>query len=309
MSMSHGAPVRTTAIAGSILAIVLTACSGGGSPAPATGSPGPSVSTGPSASPSDAPTPTPAATKAAVLLQIASEGGFINPSASLAALPTVLVYEDGRILTQAAPPQDNPDPLMPRVSVRYVGPAGSAAILAAIQAAGLDKPSTEDPGVSADSGVSVFSVTAGGSVVATRFAANGPGPGLPGGGGGSPERTAAFDLLNRLLDETDTWGSPAEPVTIYKPLGYRVFVAPAGAADPGAPAPVAWPLAAGLAAFGTPAVPDRGVTGLRSGVALGADASTLGPVFDAAVAGTTFTAGGTTYLIWVRPLLPHELPG
>lgn len=306
MSTSPGAPIRATAIAGSILALVLTACTGGGSPAPATGSPGPTASAGPTASPEATATP---AAKAEVLLQVSSEGGFINPSASLAALPTVVVYADGRILTQAAPPQDNPDPLLARVSVRDLGSAGAAAILAAIQAAGLDKPSTEDPGVSADSGVSVFAVTAGGSVVTTRFAANGPGPGLPGGGGGSPERAAAFDLLSRLLDTTDAWGGPATAETAYAPLGYRVFVAPIAAPDPGAPAPVAWPLAAGLADFGTPAVPDRGVTGLRSGVVLGADAATLGPVLDAAVAGTTFTAGAVTYMAWVRPLLPHELPG
>lgn len=307
MSTSPGAPIRATAIAGSILALVLTACSGGGSPAPATGSPGPSASSGPSASPDATSTP---AAKAVVLLQVSSEGGFINPSASLAALPTVVVYADGRVLTQAAPPQDNPDPLLPRVSVRDLGSTGAAAIFAAIQAAGLDKPSTEDPGVSADSGVSVFAVAADGAVVTTRFAANGPGPGLPGGGGGgSPERTAAFDLLNRLLDTTDAWGGPAAPESAYAPLGYRVFVAPGAAPDPGAPASVAWPLAAGLADFGTPAVPDRGVTGLRSGVVLGPDAVTLGPVLDAAVAGTTFTSGGATFMAWIRPLLPHELPG
>lgn len=294
---------RALVASGAVLAVILAACAGGGSPAPATGSPGPT------AAPSESPTTAPPTTEPiALILEVTSEGGFINPSARLAALPTVVVYSDGRVLTPAAPSTTNPDPLLPRVSIRDLGPGGVAAIQAAIQAAGLDKPTTEDPGISADSGVSVFAVNSGGSVTTTRFASSGGGPGLPGGGGGGPERAAAFDLLNRLFDTTDAWGGSAAAETVYQALGYRVFAAPV-AADPSAPAPISWPLTESLADIGTPTVPDRGVTGLRSGVVLGSDATTLGPVLDAAVAGTTFTSGGGTFTVWVRPLLPHELPG
>ena len=304
MFISRTGRWRMLAASGAVLSLILSACAGGGSPAPATGSLGPTVA--PTGSPTAAP---PSTEPIAVLLQITSEGGFINPSAQLAALPTVVVYSDGRVLTPAAPSTSNPDPLLPRVSIRDLGPGGAAAILAAIQAAGLDKPATEDPGINADSGVTVFAVTSGGSVTTTRYAASGGGPGLPGGGGGGgPQKTAAFDLLNRLLDTTDGWGGTAPAETVYQPLGYRVFAAPAAATDPSAPAPVAWPLAESLADIGTPTVPDRGVTGLRSGVVLGADAAALGPVLDAAVAGTTFTSGGAPFTVWVRPLLPHELP-
>ncbi|MEO8470020.1 MAG: hypothetical protein ABI573_10185 [Chloroflexota bacterium] len=303
MFISRTSRWRTLAASGALLSLILAACAGGGSPAPATGSPGPTVA--PTSTPTTAP---PSTEPIAVLLQVTSEGGFINPSSQLAALPTVVVYSDGRVLTRAASPTSNPDPLLPRVSIRDLGPTGAAAILAAIQAAALDKPSTEDPGISADSGVTVFAVTSGGSVTTTRYAASGGGPGLPGGGGGGPGKTAAFDLLNRLLDTTDAWGGTAPAETVYQPLGYRVFAA-AAAADPSAPAPVAWPLTESLADIGTPTVPDRGVAGLRSGVVLGADAATLGPVLDAAAAGTTFTSSGTTFTVWVRPLLPHELPG
>ena len=166
--------------------------------------------------------------------------------------------------------------------------------------------------------MTVFTVTvADGAPTITRFAAGGPGggpggPGLPGvGGGDNPERTAAFNLLDQLLDTTNTWGAAAAPESTYAPLGYRVFTAPGAPVGDGStevPA-VAWPLATGLADFGTPAVPDRGVTGLRSGVVTGADAQALASAGTSATTSTPFTSGGASFTLWVRVLLPHELPG
>jgi hypothetical protein len=87
-----------------------------------------------------------------------------------------------------------------------------------------------------------------------------------------------------------------------------MFIAPTSAQpDPSAgPTPVRWPLATPLDTFGTPAVPDRGIAGLRQGVALDADADTLTPVFQAATTLTTFTSAGKLYTLYVRPLLPDE---
>jgi len=56
-------------------------------------------------------------------------------------------------------------------------------------------------------------------------------------------------------------------------------------------APVAWPLATSLDAFGTATVPDRGIAGLRQGVALGDDAAMLAPLFKAATTATPERAG------------------
>src|SRR4051812_24474190 len=141
---------RRRLAAGLLLPLILVACGGttaspsasvaaSGPPASASGSPStaPSPSNAPSVSPSASPS------KAAdLILEVASEGGFINPTANLAALPTVVVYRDGRILTVGVPPADLTDPLLPRVSVRDVGTTGADAIEAAIVAAGLDKPQT-----------------------------------------------------------------------------------------------------------------------------------------------------------------------
>ncbi len=303
MSTSPGPVRRILASVGLALPLVLAGCGSTGSLTP--------TSSPPAASPAATPTAGPTAAGLLIVLEVTSEGGFINPVSSIAALPTVVVYSDGRILTQGSPPADLPDALLPRVSVRDVGPDGVAEIQGEIAAAGLDRPQTGDPGVAADSGTSVFAVGSEGAVVTTRFAASGPGgpggPGIP-GGGDNPERTAAFALLDRLLDPSDPWGAASAPETVYSPLGYRVFVAP-GAPAGDASSTVAWPLAGDLAAFGSPAVPDLGVAGLRSGVVLGGDAAALAPDLDAATSETSFTSGGAAYTLYARPLLPHELPG
>jgi hypothetical protein len=196
--------------------------------------------------------------------------------------------------------------------VTDVGPSGAQAIVAAIRAAGLDKPFTGDPGVgNPDSGTTVFAVTLDGVTETTRLHLGGGGPGLPGGLGGSPDpaRDAAQHLLERLHDQAETWGSTPK-TSILVPTAYRVFVAPgAPAGDGSTSAPsVAWPLATPLDSFGVPAVPDRGITGLRQGAVFGADAATLTPVLQAATQLTAFSSGGKLYTLYVRPLLPDEVP-
>jgi hypothetical protein len=252
---------------------------------------------------------------AQLILQVTSEGGFIMPSANLNSVPAVSVYADGRILVPGPTPAIYPGPLVPPIIVRDLGPAGAAAIVAAIRAAGLDH---EGPGggIPGDTGVTIFTVNLDGKPVVTRFALGGGpggpgGPGAPGGNGEDPALAAALDLLTKLSDPTETWGQPASQETPYLPTGYRIFVAPgAPIADASVrQVPMAWPLTPGLDAFGAPAVPDRGIPGLRLGVALGADAAVLAPVFNAATSVTPFTSDGQSYTLYVRPLLPDELTG
>jgi hypothetical protein len=242
---------------------------------------------------------------------VTSEGGFINPVATLNALPLVEVFADGRILTPAPVPAIAPGPLLPVENVRDVGDAGATAIVAAIKAAGLDRESGSTAGVPGDSGTDVFSVTLDGTTVENRISGNGPGVGRPGGLGGSadPGQAAALDLLDRLLDPSEMWQKTPATISLYAPTGYRVFAAPvAPQGNPSTPQkPVAWPLSTPLSSFGVPATPDRGVQGLRQGAVVGADAQTLGPILGAATSETGFTSGGQTWTLYVRPLLPDEL--
>jgi len=264
----------------------------------------PGASPSPSPTPSAAPSPSPAA--AVLLIKISSEGGFIGPTATLSALPTVVVYSDGRIFTPGAVPAIYPGPLVQGVSVRNVGPVGARAILDAIRTAALDKPGGGDPGVSADVGTTVFAVVIDGQATTTRFGGMGGGPGRP--GGGNPASAAALDLLTRLTDPTETWGSASAGDTAYVPSAFRIFVVPGGpVADPSAPqATLAWPLNTSLDAFGIPAVPDRGISGLRTGIVSGADAAALAPFLRTATTLTPVTSEGQTYTLYVRPLLPAE---
>ena len=301
-------PSRFLSVA--VAAVLAAACAATTSPAP----PSPSLPPGAVASASLVPSSDPSAPPASLLLKVTSEGGFINPVATLAALPIVTVYADGKIMTPAPIPASDPGPLLAGLNVRDVGPEGARKILAAIRTVGLDKPATAGPGIPGDAGTDVFTIVIDDVATTSRFSGGGPGgPGVVGGvvgagGSGDPERAAAIDLLNRLLDPAETWGATSAPEAAYTPSGYRIFVAPASAQpDPSAgPTPVRWPLAKTLDAFGTPAVPDRGIAGLRQGVALGADADTLTPVFQAATTLITFTSAGKSYTLYVRPLLPDE---
>jgi hypothetical protein len=286
-----------------LIGAFLAACGTGPGPSP-TGAP----PTG--APPTTVPSPTQAAVQ--LLLRVTSEGGFIGPSATLATIPAVSVYADGRILTPGPVDAIYPGPLLSPVAVKNVGPAGARAIIAAIRAAGLDKDAAGGGIGNPDAATTVFAVTVDGKTITTRFHLGG-GPGGPGGpGAGSPDPSvaAADGLLARLQDPAETWGATKPITSTLTPTAYRIFVAPGAPVGDGstaAPA-VVWPLATPLDQFGAPAVPDRGITGLRQGAVFGADAATLGPVLAAANALTGFSSGGNLYTLFVRPLLPDEVP-
>jgi len=206
-----------------------------------------------------------------------------------------------------------PGPLLIPVQVRDVGPAGAQAIVTAIRAAGLDKPRADTGGgIPADTGTTVFQVQVDATAVTTRLVLGGGLPGHPGGGDASPdpEVAAAADLLTKLNDSNETWGAASAPTTTLQPTAFRIYVAPgAPPSDPStAQAPVVWPLSTPLASFGVPATPDRGIAGLRQGAVLGADAQTLLPILNQATVLTPFSSGGHLYTLYVRLLLPDEVP-
>ncbi len=276
----------------------------------------PSASPPSTAAPSPtAPASTPGASPVAgsgFLIEVTGEGGFINPVVTLSAVPQVVVDDDGRMFTPGAMPDGGDQPLIPPIDVRDVGPTGAAAIADSIRAAGLDhaQPAT---GVAADAGVTVFKVMFNGIATVNRFAPTaGPGqPGLPGvRGSGAPDAAAeaAFALLARLTDPSETWGAAASAPSPYRPSAYRVYTAP-GVTPSGAgsvvPAP-GWPLATTLDAFGVPAVSDVGLEGLRSGIVQGSDAAALDAALGPVAADTEVTSAGRLWQLWVRPLLPSE---
>lgn len=251
----------------------------------------------PTVSPVVTPAPTETPAPAALLLEVTQEGGFIAPSAHLSQLPQVVVDTAGNIYTPRVA-ESTVGSLIPPVAVRNVGSAGAAQILAAMKAAGLDKEGSS--GVAGDAGVTVFTAEIDGQEVVTRVAQEGPaGPGHP---GASPQ--PALDLLNRLLDPEETWGATNVTAAPYTPAAYKVYVAPAPA---GSTPTVTWPLSPVLSEFGSPATPNFGVDGLRTGVVTGANASTLATNLGAVASGTFASSDGSPYQVWIRPLLPPEI--
>ena len=312
MSPSPAGPVRAAAAAAAML-LLAAACGGSAVTLAPTGAPTPAATPAPTAPPTAVPTATPVP-PAARLFEVSSSGGFINPAASIGAMPTLVVDTDGKIYT-AGVAADGSSPLVPLVTVRDTGAAGAAAILAAIKTAGLDKEGAGG-GVVADTGATVFTFTINGVEVVNQVAGGmGPGgPGKPGGGVGGPGASgapgaAAMDLLSRLQDPAVSWGAPtAAPATTYAPTAYRVFLAPFDASLASLPfTPIPWPLATAPDAFGSPAAADHGVTGLRSGVVMGADAAVFAKAVAGAQQGTSFSVGKTIWQTWIRPLLPDEL--
>ncbi|HEY3522627.1 MAG TPA: hypothetical protein VGK63_02895 [Candidatus Limnocylindrales bacterium] len=265
----------------------------------------------PSDSPSPTPEPIPSDGHASLVIRVDNEGGFIAPTATLSTLPVVAVFDDGRILQPAPVPAIYPGPLVPPLNVRDVGRAGVAAIRAAVATAGLGETSSATPGPGLpDAGTVVFRAVVDGREVVNRFAGPLGGPsGSSGSAGAEARRTAAFGLLDRLTDPGESWGAPPTTETPYDPAGFRVFAVPGAPPDRSLPqTSVAWPLATKLAELGEPVTPDRGIDGLRSGDVVGSDADRLKAVFGAANSLTPFTSDGRTWTLYVRPLLPDEVP-
>ena len=57
-----------------------------------------------------------------VIFRVSWEGGFVTPETLLARLPTVVVYADGRVITQGPVPMIYPGPFMPNLQERTLSP-------------------------------------------------------------------------------------------------------------------------------------------------------------------------------------------
>ena len=57
-----------------------------------------------------------------VIFRVSWEGGFVTPETLLARLPAVVVYADGRVITQGPIPMIYPGPFMPNLQERTLSP-------------------------------------------------------------------------------------------------------------------------------------------------------------------------------------------
>jgi hypothetical protein len=259
---------------------------------------------GDTASPADAPAPRDPDT---VALRIDHTGGFLTPGDSIARLPIVTIYGDGRAIFQGPVPAIYPGPALPNVQVINISAADVDKLVARAADAGVG--TAEDLGQPpiADAPSTRFTVdTEGGPVTTEVYALSESGTDTDSGLSADQvaARTKLRELLTAVSDLPGTLGLKAGSEQPYKPAALAAIATPYVAPDRatvGQEQPeVAWP---GPALPGTPAG-----KGLETGCVTvsGADTAKVLAAADKANAATPWTSGGRKWTVNLRPLLPDE---
>lgn len=258
------------------------------------------------------PSPTPVATPpagATFLLRITTVQA-LPPGATFGWLPQLVITTDGRVLQGGVVPAIFPGPLVQPIVARQLSAVGWARIVDGARAAGLLTGASDFTGGQMPPGSAatrleivadgrVFSLTGDPSRSIQCIRA----PCIP--PPGTPEAFGGF--VTAISDPAAYVGaSELGPDQPYVPDGYAVLVGPVPD-DQGVPQPpMAWPLAAGLIAFGKPLA--DGSDG-RCGLLTGLDAAALQAPFAAARQTTTWRdpVDGSLHGLIVRPLLPGDV--
>lgn len=261
------------------------------------GAPSPSVSPTPSATatlPTLAPSPTAGADLAVV--RIEQSGGMLPPWETVNWLPSVVLYADGRLITQGAMIDIYPAPALPSLQIAQLTPAGVAQVLQAALDSGLYGPDRDIGEQMLDAGATLFTITTADGRHVTRL--HGPSQ--------DPAVAAALRFQEALTLPRERF--PGAVVGDDRPFEadrLQIVSVPMTAdetPDPVLVSEVAWPLAP-LAGFGALIEPGQEY---RCGVVEGDDLDELWPVAHAANQLTLFESEGETYQLRLRPLLPAE---
>jgi len=237
----------------------------------------------------------------AAVLVIETGGGFTTPEWSFRTLPTLAVYADGRAVSLGAQIMIYPGAALPPLFVAPLDDEGLAGVVDAARRAGLDTADVDygSPPV-ADVPATVVTVVIDGVTYVHRIEALGfdDDPSL------TPEQQAARIAVGEFIAATSDLRSlvgaehvgPDEP---YVAERFRLWVRPAAEADVGTdggiePTVVPWTVD-GVTLAVSPCLPVEGVEAQQVGALL-AEANEL----------TRFAAGGQTWAVTARPVLPHE---
>jgi hypothetical protein len=277
--------------AAAVSLIVLSACAGT-TATPADGSAG-TGSSGPVAG--EAP-----------VLQVRQMGGFAPSSTRVTRLPTVSVYDDGRVMTQGPQLDIYPGPALPGLQVQRIDPAAVDTLIDKAVAAGVKSGADLGRPPVADAPTTRFTVVTKAGTQTVDVIALAEAVADQGGMTAAQKagRAKLATLLNELTDLPATLGSAgaaaAEP---YVPTALAAvahpFVANDDPALSGQPA-LPWP---------GPALPGQSLgAGLELGcVTVTGDqlARVLAAVRQANTA-TAWASGGKQWSVTFRPLLPEE---
>ena len=260
----------------------------------------------PSQSPSSSPDPVDPNTP---VFRVAWEGGFVSPEMLLGRLPIVVVYADGRVITQGPVPAIYPGPLMPNLQERTISAAALERLIELAREKNLLRTVHYDyPGI-ADAPDTVLEIELdGASYRISAYAL----------------AEVALDLPNSDLDQAEIDGRAAlrefiDAVTsipasdfvdeehAYAFDGIRIYAGKAVVVPdselPGEQPAVDWPLE-DLATAGEPVA--NSPLDIRCQVVDGEDLAEVLPLLQAANSLQTFRSGDGLYSLIVAPLYPGQ---
>lgn len=291
-----------TLAAAATLAVMLAACARLGFP--------------PSSTP---PTPVPHPGGDALVLRVATGGGFVPAEYVFSALPGFTLTGDGRVIMTGAQIEIYPGPALPALNVRRLTEEGIQLVLGEVLGSGRFAADADWLGANsfvADAPDTVFTVHADGREVQVRVYALGildPEQGGDWPRVSSEERAVHRDLLalsDRLMTldawlPATAWADPAwQPFTAE---AVRLLVRNVDGESPNPDGPpsqeLPWPVADDPATFGAAVA---WADGARCGVVAGPDAAAWYEALSAANQLTRWTRDGHRFAVTIRPLLPDE---
>ncbi len=265
------------------------------------------VGAAPSGSPSDKPTD-----PDRIVFRVSWDGGFVTPETLLGRLPMIVVYADGRVVTQGPQLLIYPGPLMPNLVEHKLSPSALDRLIALARDKDLLKTIHYDyPGI-ADAADTVLELNIDGKSyrVSAYALAEASDLEIPTGDVAlDPEAVKGRAALREFIDALTSLPE-SDFVDDEHPLdltAVRIYAAKAVIVPdselPGEQPAVAWPLE-DLATAGE-AVENSPID-VRCQVIEGDDLETVLPLLEAANSLQTFESEGELYSFTVRPLLPGE---
>jgi hypothetical protein len=236
----------------------------------------------------------------ALVVRVATGGGFVPSTSRLAEIPELAVYGDGRAIVVGPTTLEFPGPALPNLQQGSLNADELQELLRAADVAGLfggEEPDYGDPGVT-DMPTTTVTINAGGverTVSAYALAYEDGDDDL------APEQREARERLREFIAVVD-----ADVATeSYEADSVAVFVRPYDpdeSTEPSTTAPHPWPLG-DLAGAGEPY---EGFSDTRCLVVAGADAETVLAAAGDARDGDPWRVGDVDYALVFRPLLPDE---
>lgn len=263
-----------------------------------------------------APTPTPSPKPVdpdKVIFRVSWDGGFVSPDMLLGRLPIVVVYADGRVITQGPQIEIFPGPFMPNLIEHTLSEEALQRLIDLAREKDLLKTVHYDvPGI-ADAADTVLEINLDGKSyrVSAYALAEAGFDGEVGPAADIDEATREGRAALREFIDALTGVPAADFVDEEHPYAFDALRLYARTADivedsefPGEQPPVAWPLE-DLAMAGE-AVDNPAIDGLRCQVIEGDDLETVLPLLNAANQLSVFESGDAFYALIAVPLLPGE---